>query len=412
MPWSLTVLEGPAAGRSFRLVAGETFLIGRGAQSHTQLPDPRVSRLHCRVVWEDQIPILVDEGSATGTLVDGRPISRRLLAPGLHFQIGESLIRCDSEVADNLSAPTQRVNDRRVTPPSGLKELVGRELGHYHVERILTTTRSGMLFFGRHVSKDREVAIKVLTPSSSRNEEQRDRFVRAMKLMAPLRHPNLVRLHDAGKNGPFCWAAMEFIAGESLLQVIDRLGIDGMLDWREVWRVAVHVGKALAFAHEKKVIHRNVTPTNILRRKDDKVCLLGDLMLAKALEGSQSVDVTSPGQLIGDVAYMAPERTFPDGVIDTRSDLYGLGATLYALLVGRPPFGAESLVDMLRQVRTESPKAPHTFQMSVNTTFEDVVLKLLAKRPDSRYQAPTDLLRDLERIGRFANLDADESGWR
>ena len=166
-----------------------------------------------------------------------------------------------------------------------------------------------------------------------------------MKTMLPIRHPNIVRLYNAGKKGPVCWAAMEFIEGESLTKVIDRIGIQGMLDWHEVFRLAVQIGRALQEASEHKIIHRNVTPTNILRRTSDKTCLLGDLMLAKGLEGTTAQQITQPGQLIGDLAYMSPERTQPDAVADCRSDLYGLGATLYALLAGavaKPP-AAEAL---------------------------------------------------------------------
>ena len=89
------------------------------------------------------------------------------------------------------------------------------------------------------------------------------------------------------------------------------------------------------------MVHRNVTPTNILRRTSDEVCLLGDFMLAKAIEGKLAQQVTQPGQIVGDVPYLAPERTLPDGEVDTRSDIYGLGATCYALLTGKAPAARE-----------------------------------------------------------------------
>src|SRR5262249_41929647 len=150
----------------------------------------------------------------------------------------------------------------------------------------------------------------------------------------PLRHPNLVTLYGAGKTGPHCWMSMEYVAGENMQQVIDRIGIAGMLDWRRAFQVALHVGRALAHAAGQNIVHRNVTPTNILREATSKVVKLGDLMLAKALEGPLARQITRPGELIGDVNYMCPEQTHGTQDLDARSDLYGLGATVYALLTG------------------------------------------------------------------------------
>src|SRR5262249_47160190 len=153
---------------------------------------------------------------------------------------------------------------------------------------------------------NRPVALKVLLPEFSSDEDDMQRFIRAIKTMLPLEHPNLVKLYGAGKTGQSCWVAMEYIAGENLQQVIDRIGVAGMLDWRHAFRVAVDVARALEHAHGESIIHRNVTPTNILRDATSKTCKLGDLMLAKALEGAMAKQITQPGQIIGDVAYMSP----------------------------------------------------------------------------------------------------------
>ena len=179
-----------------------------------------------------------------------------------------------------------------------------------------------------------------------------------------------------------------------------------MLDWREVWGVAVHVGSALSEAYSQQIIHRNVTPTNIMRRSKDKSCVLGDLMLAKGLQGALAQQVTQPGQLIGDLPYMSPERTQSDAEVDCRSDLYGLGATLYALLTGRPPVEGEVLPVLVKNVREQVPESPKTFQLAINDLFGDLVMRLLEKRPDERYQTPSALLKDLDRIGTFNGLEA------
>jgi serine/threonine-protein kinase len=184
-----------------------------------------------------------------------------------------------------------------------------------------------------------------------------------------------------------------------------------MLDWREVWRVAVHIGRALAEAYSRKIIHRNVTPTNILRRHKDKVCLLGDLMLAKALEGTLAKQVTQPGQLVGDVPYMSPERTRDSDAVDCRSDIYGLGAMLYALMTGKPPFESSSLPELIRMVREAAPVEPKQYQLSINELFQDLVLKMISKKPEDRFETPRHLLRELDRIGKYNSLEADFGEW-
>jgi serine/threonine protein kinase len=197
---------------------------------------------------------------------------------------------------------------------------------------------------------------------------------------------------------------MEFIDGENLNQVIDRIGIEGMLDWREVWRIAVDIASALDAASREKIIHRNVTPANILRRKSDKMCLLGDLMLAKALEGTHARQVTSPGTILGSINYMPPERTRDSSAGDTRADIYGLGATLYALLTGRPPFQGDSTIEVIRRIREDDPTPPTKFQMSINSLFEEIVMRMIAKNPEQRYASPGTLLKELERVGKYQGL--------
>jgi serine/threonine protein kinase len=414
MKRQLIVIAGPDSGRIFPLEDGQTLVIGRGQASDTQIQDPRMSRIHCRVQVDGGKLLLIDGGSASGTLVDGEPISQRELNPGAIFQVGGTQIRYQLDSHQEASTLAGDHAFGRPKPKPAilpLKDLVGQTLHSYRLDKIISSSNSGMVFRAHDTEKDRVAAVKVLTPDPGHSEEQKERFVRAMKTMMPIRHPNIVRLYNAGKKGPYCWAAMELVEGESITDVIHRIGVEGMLDWREVWTVAVHVGRALTEAYERKIIHRSVTPTNILRRHKDKVCLLGDLMLAKALDGTLAKQVTQPGQIIGDVPYMSPERTRGSEGVDCRSDIYGLGATLYALMTGRAPFESPSLPELIRMVREAEPVKIKQYQLSVNEMFQDLVMQMIAKRPEDRYQTPADLLRDLDRIGRYNSLEADWSEW-
>ena len=408
MSHKIHVVGGPEKGRVFSLVDGQTLAIGRGQQSDTKINDPFISRLHCKVSLSGTSVTLSDAGGGN-TLIDGVAVNEKELEPGDEFQAGNSIFRyAIGEVdSDTMKMPTggQQGASAPAKPKTlALKDLVGQSFSHYRLDKIITAGSTGFLFKATDTEKNRTAAVKVLSPDRTSTEEEKERFVRAMKTMLPIRHPNIVSLWNAGKSGPFCWAAMEFIDCESMTEVIHRIGIEGMLDWRDVWRVGVDIGRALEKAYSEKVIHRNVTPANILRRKSDKTCLLGDLMLAKALEGALSKQVTTPGQLLGELPYLPPERTRDQSIVDTRSDLYGLGATMYALLAGKPPFESDSTSELIRMIRDDVPEPLKKYQLAVNDLFAAVVLKMISKRPDDRYDNPSLMLEELERVGKYQGL--------
>jgi serine/threonine protein kinase len=405
-PPLLVVTSGPDKGRSFPLNAGQTLQIGRSQATTTKLADPTVSRVHCEIEWDGHRAVLINI-SQTGTLVNGKPAAQQELKPGDLIRIGGSELRFhlgDVEEASTIVAGATRGAPAAVPAAESLPALVGQKRSHYQIESQLAKGASGAVFKATDDQTGKAVALKVLQPEFSRNDDEMQRFVRAMKTVLPLHHANLVQLYAAGKTGPFCWVAMEYVDGESMTRVIQRIGVAGMLDWRYGYRVAVHIARALEYAHGEAILHRNVTPQNILLRSSDKVVLLGDLMLAKALEGTLAQQITRPGELVGDVGYMSPERTRGTTDVDGRSDLYGLGATVYALVAGRPPFTAGALPELITKIRSAEPEKPQKYQMSIPALFQGTILKLLAKRPEERFQTASELLADLERVGKFSGV--------
>jgi serine/threonine protein kinase len=396
----LVVIGGPDRGRTFPLVAGQTLQIGRSQATATRLTDPTVSRVHCEVEWDGHQAVVVNI-STGGTLVNGKTVAQHDLKPGDVIRVGSSDLRF--QLGPDAEAPTV-VPAARPAAPSDLGALVGQTLSHYAVEALLARGASGAVFRARDTNTDKVVAFKVLRPEFAANEEEMQRFIRAMKTVLPLRHPNLVGLQGAGKTGVYCWVAMDCVDGESMTQVIGRIGVAGMLDWRYGYRVAVHIGRALEYAHGESILHRNVTPQNILLRSADKVALLGDLMLAKALEGTLAQQITRQDELVGDLVYMAPERTRGTADVDGRSDLYSLGATVYALIAGRPPFAGGSVPELVAKIQSAEPERPQKYHLSIPPLFQGTVLKLLAKRPEDRFQTATELLADLDRVGKFAGV--------
>jgi serine/threonine protein kinase len=403
---SLIVVAGPDQGRTFKVEEGQTLVVGRGQNTETRLRDPHVSRTHCQVEFASGRVQLRDAGSAAGTWVNNQRVTDRELRPGDVIRIGDTQIRFQFEEVGEESTRVPVAAVPRPAPPAGrpMTELTGTTLSHYEVGPGLAKGRTGFVFMARDTNDNKTVALKVLSSEYSSNEEEMQRFVRAMKTVLPLRHPNLVTLYNAGKTKPYCWVAMEYVEGESCTQVIHRIGTAGMLDWRNALRVAIHVARALEFAEQHGIIHRNITPTNILVRSSDKVAKLGDLLLAKALEGQLAEQITRPGELVGEVSYMSPERTRSSAELDSRSDIYSLGATVYALLTGRPPCEGGSLLETITKIRQVEPAKPKKFQLAIPDLFEGTVMRMLAKRPEDRFQKATDLLRDLERVAKFQGI--------
>lgn len=405
MKLQLVVVAGKDQGRIFDLNEG-TATLGRGSHVSYQLTDLRASRTHCTLDVENGTVKVSDAGSSGGTFVNGKKIDSHELQSGDEVAVGESTLRFVIGDVEAQSTLTSLGLGQSAEPEkfSDMPELVGQKVHSYDVIEKLAEGRSSVVYKARDNDKNRDIALKILRPEYVSNEQDKQRFLRAMKTMFPIRHENIVRIYNAGQTGDHWWAALEYVEGESMSKVIDRIGTAGMLDWQYAYRVATHIARALEVAFENNIVHRKIEPENILMRSSDKVVKLGDMMLAKGLEGSQAEQITRPGQLIGEIVYMSPERTRSQEEADCRSDIYSLGATCYALLTGRPPFEGKNLPDLMLKIRNEEPEKPKKFQLSINDLFEGCVLKMLAKRPEDRYPDPTALLVDLERVGKFAGI--------
>jgi len=242
------------------------------------------------------------------------------------------------------------------------------------------------------------VALKVLHSAFPQNEEEMQHFVQRMKSAGSLRHANLVTIFQVGRTGPYCWVAMEYVEGESLAHALRRIAPDRLPDWQQAFRLAVHAGRGLHFAAQHHLVHRHLIPQNILYRSTDNLYKLGNLILGKALAGSALRQQSTARTIQEDLVYLSPELTHPHANADARSDLYSLGVMVYCVLTGRPPFAGRSATETVRLIREAEPARPKEMHPPLPDRLEAAVLKLLAKRPEERFQTAGEFLSELAEI--------------
>ena len=396
----LRVVSGPDQGRIFNLVEGTTLSIGRGEKTDTRLTDGAAARLHCELRCAGGEFPLADLNSIGGTLVGGQKIEEHALKHGEEFEIGKTRMKLyTSAVADTQKLVEAEKSAFHRVIRIDESVLTGTTLSHYELGPILARGSTGTVYKARNTRDGKDVAINVLHPDFSQDEANLKRFMRVMKTAVGLRHPNLVALCGAGKQGETCWFAMEYVEGEPLIEgdraaghaEDDRLG-DTLSRWE-----CRSPGRSRPL-HEKHIIHRNVTPESIQIRSKDKVAKLGDMMLAEVVDGTEARTPSRPGELLGNVTTWPPSGPAATWRSTSARTSTAWAPTLYTLLTGKPPFEEKTLVETVAKIRQEDPIPPKRFQDSIPDEFQDVVVKMLAKRPELRYQTPLHVVRALGRV--------------
>ncbi|MCA9047527.1 MAG: protein kinase [Planctomycetaceae bacterium] len=439
---------------------GVSLLVGRGEQCDVRLEDPSASRIHCRITAGHGFLRLTDEGSRWGTLVNGRQVAECDLKPGDRVTVGESLLtvfwsggaadttlvpRSELQrpegvsVSDHLFAPVgddsvaredspenPRVHNskqdafRNDTPPAvEVDQLLGQTFHGYRIRQHLASASTGVVFLAYETTGNRPVALKLFHPDVFSDSTAVQRFDRAISTMIGKQHPSIVELYNAGRSDGWVFTASQYVAGESAVSLIQRIGIVGMLEPSIVVQMALDLCEALRFAEQQRIVHRNIKPSNILVRSADRRALLNDLVLAKATTRSDAHRLTQPGDILGDIRYLPPEQVGSGHLLDHRSDIYQLGATVYALLTGRPPVDGHSVADTVNNILTATPASIRCSHMSVPAQFESVVMKMLARNPGDRFGSADELSVALRKVAaeipgrhpRSCDADPHATGW-
>jgi serine/threonine protein kinase len=281
--------------------------------------------------------------------------------------------------------------------------LLGRTIGHFRVDSLLGHGGMGAVYRAFDLSLERPVALKTVLLD---NPHTRTLFMREARAQAKLRHANVVPVHFIGDHEGLTYLVMELVDGESLATKVER---EGAVPEARALEIIDAVAAALESAHAQGLIHRDVKPSNVLVEPTGRV-LLADFGLAKVVGGQgddgASVPLQGQGALvsqtntkgaIGTPAYIAPELTSGVGKVDHRADIYSLGVTLYELVTGKRPFSGPTNTRIAAAHERAPVIPPRVIKPTVSLLCEEMILRMLAKSPDERFQSYADLRAALAR---------------
>ncbi len=277
----------------------------------------------------------------------------------------------------------------------------GYKLGPYEIIEPAGAGGMGEVYKAVDSRLDRTVAIKVLPSAVAISEDQRARFEREAKVVAGLNHSNICTLYDIGRHDDTDYLVMEYLEGETLAARLKR----GLLDIDEALDIGIQVAEALESAHRGGIIHRDLKPANIMLTPDGAKIL--DFGLAKlsmpdhkdgrATAVTETTPLTGEGQIVGTMQYMAPEQ-LENGEVDTRTDIFAFGATLYEMLTGKRAFQGKHQTSVIASILKEMPAPVSEVRPLTPLNLDRVVRKCLEKRPDARWQSAGDLADELRWI--------------
>ena len=323
----------------------------------------------------------------------GRPVAfrdvllhRKTLSPKRWQEFEKAL-----KDADAKSAPSP------LTPPPAVPVASAQELslpftmGEYRLIEKLGQGGMGAVYKAIQIQLRRHVAIKILAPKLAADPDFVERLRHEARAAAALNHPNVVVPIDVGEHAGIHYLAMEYIEGETLSKWMER---EGRLPWRAAVEVALQVARGLEHAHKLGLVHRDIKPDNILLDRPSRLAKIADLGLAQ--RAGESHAFKTGHDAVGTPYYISPEQARGAADLDGRADIYSLGATLWHILVGVPPFDGPSGAVIMAKHLTEPVPDPRT---SVTRCPEEVVAvinKMMAKHPPDRYATCGELAQDLE----------------
>lgn len=319
--------------------------------------------------------------------------------------------RCLMGMALELSAePHDSLPAEEASADAAIPES-DRSFGDYELLGRVARGGMGVIYKARQICLNRIVAVKMMLPGLLVSEAEASRFQNEAEVIANLRHPNIVAVHEVGAHDGQRYFSMDYVEGQSLAAVVR----DHPLPARTAARYVKVIAEAIQYAHQQGILHRDLKPSNVLLDKAGNPRIT-DFGLAKRLASDSRL--TATGTVLGTPSYMPPEQA--DGRsrrLGPASDVYSIGAILYELLTGRPPFQAATPLDTILLVINTEPIAPRMLNPKLSRDLETICLKCLEKDPRWRYQSAQDLADDLDRYLKREPIKARRinllnRGWR
>lgn len=268
---------------------------------------------------------------------------------------------------------------------------IGKKLdGRYEITELIGVGGMADVYKAMDVMENRVVAVKILKPEFSSNEEFLRRFRNESKAIALLSHPNIVKIYDVGLKDEIQFIVMEYIDGITLKEFIDQQGV---LQWKDALHFTTQILRALQHAHDKGIVHRDIKPQNIMLFADGTIKVM-DFGIARfsRVDGKTLSDKT-----IGSVHYISPEQARGD-MTDERSDIYSVGVMLYEMLTGQKPFDGDNPVAIALKHMEEEAQMPREVMPSIPEPLEEIVIHAMESDPAKRYQSAAEMIKDIDRF--------------
>src|SRR5579864_1883029 len=310
----------------------------------------------------------------------------------------ESLLRHSDTPNNVLDKPAMAVLAREIAVKQftvDIPRLEGKTISHYRILQAIGRGGMGVVYKAEDLKLRRSVALKFLPDSLAQDQQALQRFEREAQAASALNHPNICTVYEIDEAGGVHFIAIEFLAGETLRDRMAR----ARLEIKELARIAIEICDALEAAHANGIIHRDIKPANIFltRRGSAKVLDFGvakrirpELVqptsdIADALTVTSDPSLTSPGSAVGTIAYMSPEQA-GERQVDTRSDIFSLGAVLYEAVTGRLPFSGKHIADLMHAIQHEQPAPIDHSKAKIPAELIRIISKATEKSCSARYQ--------------------------